>query len=75
MNKGHVQLNPCAFGFVRFSCATVEPRHRAGALPECTGSGRQREAMRSCTLLHQHRQEGVGQVEQGGAYWTTQAHV
>lgn len=53
----------------------LEPRHCAGALPECTGGGRQREAMRPCPLLHQHRQERVGKVEQGGAHWTTQAHV
>lgn len=65
----------CMFSVCTCAPHVLEPRHCARALPECTGSGRQREAMWSCPLLHQHRQEGVGQVEQRGAHWTTQTHV
>ena len=53
----------------------AEPRYCARPLFECPSHRGLWETMWSNPVLHQYRQEGVGQVDQGGADWPAQAHV
>lgn len=57
------------------SALPTEPRHRPGALPECAGHRGLWQALRAHPLLHQHRQEGVGQVDEGGTHRAAETHV
>lgn len=53
----------------------LESRHRLGALFKRAGHRGLWETMRADPVLHQHRQKGVGQVDQGGACWAAQTDV
>lgn len=52
-----------------------EPRHRPGALSQRPGHRGLRQTLRAHPLLHQHRQEGVGQVDERGAHRAAETHV
>lgn len=53
----------------------LESRHRLGALLKRSGNRGLWEAMWASPVLHQHRQEGMGQVDQGGARRAAQTDV
>ncbi|XP_073937573.1 calmodulin-binding transcription activator 1 isoform X18 [Castor canadensis] len=52
-----------------------ESRHCTGPLPERARHRGLRQAMRPHPLLHQHRQEGMGKMDKGGAHRAAEAHV
>lgn len=58
-----------------YSFFPIEPRHRASPLPERAGHRGLWEAMRAHPVLHQYRQEGMGQMDERGAHWPAEAHV
>lgn len=68
-------IYPCRVLMLPVSALPTEPRHRPGALPECAGHRGLWEALWAHPLLHQHRQEGVGKVDKGGAHRAAEAHV
>lgn len=53
----------------------AEPRHRPGALSQRPGHRGLWQTLRAHPLLHQHRQEGVGQVDERGAHRAAETHV
>ncbi|XP_073937572.1 calmodulin-binding transcription activator 1 isoform X17 [Castor canadensis] len=55
--------------------APSESRHCTGPLPERARHRGLRQAMRPHPLLHQHRQEGMGKMDKGGAHRAAEAHV
>ncbi|XP_074190250.1 calmodulin-binding transcription activator 1 isoform X30 [Rhinolophus sinicus] len=52
-----------------------EPRHCPRALSQRAGHRGLRQALRPHPLLHQHGQEGMGQMDEGGAHRAAEAHV
>ena len=68
-------MEPLAPLSLSLSVFPAEPWYCARPLFECSSHRGLWETMWSDSVLHQYRQEGVGQVDQGGADWPAQAHV
>ncbi|KAL0158007.1 hypothetical protein M9458_046083, partial [Cirrhinus mrigala] len=51
------------------------PRHCAGPLPECSSYRGLWEALWAHLVLHQYRQEGMGQMDKGGTHWPAETNV